>query len=147
MNYFKRVLATDKGANIVQNICLTEQSLMSKITTDCLKNFSRSLYARMQSLKECRVVTMESQLNLKKPSCTSVRKKVFSKYWRNLQENINTQVQIKVIGCNFANIPRDNTPKNCVLKLSICRTGSHMYAFCMFISHLFSSELKLSKKI
>lgn len=60
MNYFKRVLATDKGANIVQNICLTEQSLMSKITTDCLKNFSRSLYARMQSLKEYRLVAMES---------------------------------------------------------------------------------------
>ena len=44
MNYFQRVfsraLATDKGTNIVQNISLTEQPFLSKITTDSLWNFS-----------------------------------------------------------------------------------------------------------
>ena len=37
---FSRILATDKKSNIVQNICLTNQSYLSKITTGCLQNFS-----------------------------------------------------------------------------------------------------------
>ena len=36
---FSRILATDKETNIVQNICLTEQSFLNKITTGCLWNF------------------------------------------------------------------------------------------------------------
>ena len=39
VGYFARVLATDHGANIVQNICLTEQSFLSKITTGYLWKF------------------------------------------------------------------------------------------------------------
>ena len=43
MNYFEcvfsRTLAINKGTNIVQKICLTEQPFLSKITTDCLRNF------------------------------------------------------------------------------------------------------------
>ena len=31
--YFSRTLVTDKGTNIVKNICLTEQAFLSKITT------------------------------------------------------------------------------------------------------------------
>ena len=37
---FSKILATDKETNIVQNICLTEQSFLNKITTGCLLNFS-----------------------------------------------------------------------------------------------------------
>ena len=37
---FSRILATDKETHIVQNICLTEQSFLNKITTGCLWNFS-----------------------------------------------------------------------------------------------------------
>ena len=37
---FLRILATDKETHIVQNICLTEQSFLNKITTGCLLNFS-----------------------------------------------------------------------------------------------------------
>ena len=37
---FSKILATDKETNIVQNICLTEQSFLNKITTGCLWNFS-----------------------------------------------------------------------------------------------------------
>ena len=35
---FSRTLVTDKGANIVQNIFLTEQPFLSKVTSDCLWN-------------------------------------------------------------------------------------------------------------
>ena len=37
---FSRILVTDKDTNIVENICLTEQSFLNKITTGCLLNFS-----------------------------------------------------------------------------------------------------------
>ena len=37
---FSRILATDKETHIVQNICLTEQSFLNKITTGSLLNFS-----------------------------------------------------------------------------------------------------------
>ena len=37
--YFSRILATDKGTNMVQNIRVTEQLFLNKITTDCLWNF------------------------------------------------------------------------------------------------------------
>ena len=64
-------MATDKETNIVQNICLTEQSFLNKITTGCLWNFSFievsmhfvatfSLHSRIQFLKDSLVVAMES---------------------------------------------------------------------------------------
>lgn len=37
---FSWILATDNGTNIVQSMCLTEQSFLSKTTTGCLWNFS-----------------------------------------------------------------------------------------------------------
>lgn len=37
---FSWILATDNGTNIVQSMCLTEQSLLSKTTTGRLWNFS-----------------------------------------------------------------------------------------------------------
>ena len=37
---FSRILAKDKKANVVRNMCLTEQSFLNKITTGCSWNFS-----------------------------------------------------------------------------------------------------------
>ena len=37
---FLRILATEEETHIVQNICLTEQSFLNKITTGSLLNFS-----------------------------------------------------------------------------------------------------------
>ena len=37
---FSRILAKDKKANVVRNICLTEQSFLNKVTTGCSWNFS-----------------------------------------------------------------------------------------------------------
>ena len=37
---FLRILATDKETHIVQNICLTEQSILNKIITGYMLNFS-----------------------------------------------------------------------------------------------------------
>ena len=37
---FSRTLATNKGTNMVKNTCITEQPLLSKITTDRLWSFS-----------------------------------------------------------------------------------------------------------
>ena len=72
MNYlellcFSRILATNKETNIVQNMCLMEQLFLSKIT---VWNFSfvevcmqfLILHTRIESLKESRVVDMESFL-------------------------------------------------------------------------------------
>ena len=36
---FSRILAIDNGPNFVENICFTEQPLLSKNTTACLWNF------------------------------------------------------------------------------------------------------------
>ena len=62
MNYFERVfqeLATDKGANIIQNIFLTEQPFLSKISKSVCIWF-QILHARTQSLKEPQVGAIES---------------------------------------------------------------------------------------
>ena len=37
---FSRIMATDKETNIVENICVTEQSFSSITTTGCLWNLS-----------------------------------------------------------------------------------------------------------
>ena len=68
---------------------------------------------------------------------------MFWKYWKNLQENTHTKIQLQIIGCNLANMLADIIPKNCVQKLCTWRLGCHMYAFCMFISCLFSSWMEL----
>ena len=65
---FSRILATDKGTNFVQILCLTKQPFLSKTTTGCLQKFSflevsrrfLILRARIQSLKESQVVAIES---------------------------------------------------------------------------------------
>ena len=66
---FARILSTDKGVNIVQNIYLTEQPFSNKTTTGCLWNlfFLKFVYnsflilhEKIQSLKESLVVAMES---------------------------------------------------------------------------------------
>ena len=66
---FSRILATDKKTNIVQNIFLTEQTFLNKITTGCLWNISflevcihliADFASKVQALKESRVYTMES---------------------------------------------------------------------------------------
>ena len=67
---FSRILVTDEGTNIVQNTCLTEQQFLEQITTACLWNFSfleicmhlisNFTCKDIQSLKESRVVAMES---------------------------------------------------------------------------------------
>ena len=69
--------------------------------------------------------------------------KVFLKYWRNLQEHTHTEIQLQIIGCNLANMPKDIWPKKCTRKLCIWHPGCHMYAFCMSISNLLSSGIKL----
>ena len=66
---YLRILATDKETNIVQNKCLTEQSFLNKIATGYLWTslFSKfvctwllTLHARIQPLRESRVVAIES---------------------------------------------------------------------------------------
>ena len=41
-------------------------------------------------------------------------KKAFSKYWRNLQKNTKTGIQLQIIRYNLANMPADIRSKNCV---------------------------------
>ena len=43
-------------------------------------------------------------------------------------------------------MPTDIRPKNCAQKLCVWRPGGHIYAFCMSISCLLSSGMKLGVK-
>ena len=72
-----------------------------------------------------------------------VLKKSHSKYWRNLQENTRTKIQLQVIKCDLANTSADRRPKICLWKSCIWPSERHMYIFCMFISGLLSSGMKL----
>ena len=72
-------MATDKETRVVQDVCPTEQLFLSKITGDCLWNFSLlKVCMHLISNFTCkdtdfRVVALKfSQLNLKRP------------YWENL---------------------------------------------------------------
>ena len=137
----------------MQNICLTEESFLNKITTGCFWNLSFLHFLHLISnftdkdtifwniSRSCYGIFL-------KRSCRSNRtqvflKKVFSKCWRNLQDNNHTEIQLQMIGCNLANMPRDISPKNCLRKLCVWRPGRHMYVICMSISHMFSSGMKL----
>ena len=78
---FSRTLVTDKGANIVQNICLTEQPFWAKLPVTVCETFIYSkfvciwfliLHTRIQSWKESQVAAIESfSIDLKE---TIVRK-------------------------------------------------------------------------
>ena len=105
--------------------------------------WSLILHAKTQSLKESRAVAMESfsialiEAIVHKYS----RKKVFSKYWKNLQETTHTEIKLQIIGCNLTNMPAVIRPKPCIRKVG--HPECHMYVFCMSISCLFSSGMKL----
>ena len=93
MNYFERVfsriLATDKGTNTIQNICRTKQPFLSKITTDCLWNFSfLEVCIHLISSFTCKDTIFKRISS----SCYGAivhkcsKKGCFLRYWRNLQE-------------------------------------------------------------
>ena len=112
----------------------------------CSRSLFAFIYAMLQSLKESRVVAMESfSIELIVHKCS--KKKVFSKYLRNLQENTNTKIQLQIIRCNLANMPADIRPKvaqeNCAFEVLnvIC-----MPSTCPFYVFFFWDEV-MSKKI
>lgn len=82
---FSKLLATDNGINIVQNICLIEQKSLSKTTTGCLWNFFClelcmhfiSNFTSKDNIKENleKLLWSLSLLNLYRPSYASLLKK------------------------------------------------------------------------
>ena len=64
------------------------------------------------------------------------QRKVFSKNWRNLQENIHNEIQHQIIVYNLANIPKDIRPKiayeNCAFDVLdvTCMSFAYLFHVC-----------------
>ena len=60
-------------------------------------------------------------------------------YWRDLQENIHTEIQHQIIGCNLTNIPEDFRPKivheNCAFDALVvtCMSFACPLHFCFLL--------------
>ena len=111
--------------------------------------FPRSLYifvyilhASIQSLKESRVVAVESfSTELKKAILhTCSKKRCF--LGRRYKKTPTPKYKFRWQGFKLVDMLVDIRPKNCERKTCISRPGRHMYLFCMFISRLFSSVMK-----
>ena len=87
---FSWALAADKGTNIVQNICLTEEPFWAKLPLSVCGTFLSSklaciwfliLHARIQYLKESQLVATEYfSIKIKETIMHKFSKKVFLKY-------------------------------------------------------------------
>ena len=88
------------------------------------------LHGRIQSLKESWV----------EASYTSVLEKGIFKILEELTWKHTRRIQLKM---KWRSLHADIRPKNCVRQLYIWRPGRHIYVFCMSISCLFSSGIKL----
>ena len=157
MNYFECVLQECWQQiikqNIAQNTCFTEQLFLIIITTNYLPNFSfleafmhlisnftcKDTICKRISRSSCGIILNWTHRN----NCT----RFLSNYWRNVQENNRTKIQLQVIECNLANVPSGIRFKNCVRKLCVWCPGRYTYIFCIFVSCLFSPGMTLAETI
>ena len=68
---------------------------------------------------------------------------VFSRYWRNLYENIHSETQLRIIRCNLATMPAGMKTKKCIGKLCIWRPG-HSYICPLHVHFIFAGVRKFS---
>ena len=145
MNYFERVFQEfwpQIKKQILYRTYVLQNSHYTKLLQAACGTFLFSifvciwlliLHARIQSLKE----------SWAEASHTSVLEKGVFKILEEPTWKHPRRIQLKIKWRNLANMHAGIKFKNCVRQLCVWRPGRHICAFCMLISRLFSSGIKL----